>query len=43
MQMPMSFSSFMAQNNLTLLTFSATACNYLNVIWRNRKGHLNIS
>lgn len=43
MQMPISFSGFVAQSDLTLLTCSTTACSHLNVIWRDRKGRLFIT
>lgn len=43
MQMPISFSGFVAQSDLTLLTCSTTACSRLNVIWRDRKGRLFIT
>lgn len=43
MQISISFTRFVAQSDLPLLTFSAIACSYLNVIWMDRKGYLHIS
>lgn len=43
MQMPINLNNLLFQSDHTFLICNASACSHLNVIWRDRKGRLNIS